>query len=286
MKKHLLLTGFLFTMCVLPSFYSQKGHLSAYHSDGIETLYFTANPPAQRTGAPGEANCTACHAGTAQSAAGTVTVDFSDPLNEYLPGQSYTITISVASSIKSGFQMTILDGNDDAAGTFTAGTNTSTTTGGGRNYIRHSSSIGLTSFTFTWNAPAADMGDLTAYYAFVKADNAGGNGGDQIFIGQESISIAANAELTVYEKLSQSLDLKIDALNKQLNLSFSTLEPSNVVLNLMDISGKLVYKQDLGQMGQGDYSELIDYATVSKPGVYFVSLLINNYAVNQKVFLY
>ena len=267
------------------SFYNKDAHLEKYHNDGIENVEFSSNPPLSKTGAPGESNCTDCHSGTTQSAAGTITYNFSGANDEYLPGQSYTIDLSIASGAKNGFQMTILDANNDAAGTFTAGTNTSTASAMSRNYIRHSASSGITSWSFTWNAPATDMGDLTVYYAFNETNNSGTNSGDQIYLGQESISINPSASMTEYDQLKSGYKVYVDEVAQQLKLQYSTLEPSDVVLNVIDLNGKLLLRKELGTKSAGEYNENIDLTEMYQSGVYFVSLLINNYAINQKIVL-
>lgn len=268
------------------SFFNETGTISTYHADDLDEVLFTANPPVARTGAPGEGNCTACHSGSTQSAAGTVDYLFSEPSNVYYPDQTYSITLSVPSGPKNGFELTILDGLNEVAGTFTAGTNSSIASSGGRNYIRHSASTGVTSWTFDWTAPDSDLGNLTVYYAFVKADNAGGNSGDEIFLGQETISIAGDVSMTDFELLENSFAAYANTETKMLNLKYETLKSSNVNLNLLDLSGKLVYQENFGQVGQGKQKAEIDYSRISKSGVYFVSLLIDNYAVNKKVYLH
>ncbi len=268
------------------SFFNATGTISTYHEvDDVDQLLFSANPPVARTGAPGEGNCTACHAGSTQSAVGVVDYTFSEPSNIYYPDSTYSITLSVPSGVKNGFEMTILDGSDNAAGTFTAGTGSSTASSGGRNYIRHSVSTGITSWSFDWTAPDSDLGNLTVYYSFIKANNNGQNSGDEIYLGQESIFVAGDAGFTEHQQLQEAFQVYADANLKLININYQTIQSSRVQLNLIDISGKLIYREDFGQKGPGKYSEKFDYGPIPKTGVYFVSLLINNYAVNQKIFL-
>lgn len=284
-QQKLIVTSLLLLAVGSFSFFDKSGTISTYHADEVDELLFTANPPGARTGAPGEGNCTACHSGSTQSAAGVVDYTFSEPSNTYYPNQTYTITLSVPSGPKNGFELTILDASDNAAGTFTAGTNSSIISSGGRNYIRHSASTGVTSFSFDWDAPATDLGNLTVYYSFVKADNAGGNSGDEIYLGQESISIAADVGFTDYQLLQNSFNAYANENTKQINLEYETLTNSSVTVNLMDLSGKMIYRENLGQKSPGKHKQKLNYDDVSQSGVYFVSLLIDNYAINKKVFL-
>lgn len=269
----------------MQSHFDKNSQLSTYHNDGADIQLFSTNPPGGKTGAPGEGNCTDCHMGSTQSAAGTVTYAYSDLANEYLPGQSYTIDLSLASGVKNGFELTILDSNGDAAGDFTDGANTSTIVTNSKNYIRHSSSTGITSWSFTWNAPADDLGNLTVYYAVNVSNNAGNSGGDDVYLGQQTINIAADASATAYNQLDQSYNVIVDEQANQLKLIYSTLEYSDVNLNIIDMSGKLIYRESLGAKSPGNQTDLIDLSSFNKTGVYFVSLLIDNYAINRKVIL-
>src|SRR5687767_8205513 len=149
---------FLFSTLLLTAlfflFKSSQGKVETYHQSAPPALLSSVNPPAGRTGAPGESNCTvSCHGGSTQSAAGIIDLTFSGAGNEYIVDEHYSFTISIASGSKNGFEATILDSNNTKAGTFTAGTNYSLANSGGRQYVRHSVSTGITSWTFNWTAP-------------------------------------------------------------------------------------------------------------------------------------
>ncbi|OIQ26130.1 MAG: hypothetical protein BM555_06550 [Crocinitomix sp. MedPE-SWsnd] len=267
------------------SYFDKEENMSKYHNDGIEGVMYSNNPPDGKTGAPGEGNCTDCHTGSTQSAAGTITYAFSGANNEYTPGQSYTIDLSIASGPKNGFQLTILDASDNAAGTFNAGTNSATASAGGKEYIEQSSSTGITDWSFTWNAPSTDMGALTVYYAFNATDNGGSTGSDVVYLGQESIGVVDNASITAHEKLDAAYNVVVNNDASVMNLQYSTIDQSDVTLNVIDMSGKLVYREFLGSKSQGNQNDEVDISQFNHSGIYFVSLLIDNYAINRKVFL-
>lgn len=269
------------------SYYGEETQLTKYHADeidGLDIANYSANPPTQKTGAPGENNCTQCHAGSTQPAAGTVTYTFSGANNEYAPGQSYTIDLS-AGGVKNGFQMTILDASDNAAGTFTAGTNTATATAGGREYIHHTASSGVTDFSFTWNAPATDMGDLTVYYAYNRSNNNGASSSDVIYLGQETISISSSASITKHEQLDQAFKVIPDMTSQQINVTYQTLEHASIELFVSDITGKLLMKQSVGNQNPGIYNETIELDRIPNSGIYLVSIFINNQVLTRKIMI-
>ncbi len=262
------------------SFNSKSEKISAYHSDTIDGVEFNSNPPAARTGAPGEGNCTACHSGAVMSGEGVIFFTIGGGPN-YIPGQVYPVTISTIGGPRNGFQLTILDGANNAAGTFTAGANSNVTTSGGRRYVRHSASEGQISWTFDWTAPATEMGELTAYYSMIKSNNNGSDSGDELFLGNTAIPLigASIAE----NELEMGYRVFYNPVDQILNLNYVLTDESKVVLNVQDLSGRLIQYYDLGNQTEGAYKEVITLDKVNPSGVYLISLLINNRVLNRKV---
>ena len=263
------------------SFFYKGEKISTYHNDGIETVNFSSNPPAEKTGAPGDGNCTDCHMGATMSAEGVV--DFSVGGGPgYIPGNTYPFILSSIGGSRNGFQLTVLDASNNAAGTFTAGTGSSVTTSGGREYVRHSDS-GVDTWVFDWTAPGSDMGELTAYYAVNKANDNGENTGDEIFLGTTAIPLfGASIE---ENELDKAYKIFFNDQTGQLNLSYSLLEESKVVLNIQDLSGKLIEYYDFGSQPTGDYNELLPVTQVESEGIYVLSLFVDNKVFNRKVLL-
>jgi hypothetical protein len=281
MKKLLFISLVSFGLLSV-SFFSAEGKITKYHSDGIEKVNFSEDPPAGKTGAPGEGNCTSCHSGSAMSGEGVIFFTIGGGPN-YTPGDSYPVTIATTGGPKNGFELTILDEANNQAGTFTPGDNSNVTTLGGRQYIRHSSSLGMSSWTFTWTAPDANVGELTAYYVLNKANNNHNAIGDDIFLGTTAIppfnvSIAENP-------LEKAYNVSYNNLTKQVSLNYSIIENAKVVLNIQDLSGRLIQTVDFGYKTNGDYSEQVTLKNTDINGVYIVSLFINNRVLNRKLMI-
>lgn len=161
-----------------------------------------SGPPASRTNAPGEQNCTSCH----NPGAGVGQFSIVAPAN-YTPGQTYQIQVKHVTTDTTrkrwGFELTSLASNV-MAGTFgNINTTTKIITGSGRNYIEHTSTgtfqnqtAGAT-WTFNWTAPAANVGAVTLYAAGIQANNDGGEGGDQTYT---TISMIQPAVTTVIRR--------------------------------------------------------------------------------------
>jgi hypothetical protein len=265
---------------------SNQGTIRKYHNDHVERARSSVNPPAAKTGAPGETNCTSCHLGTTQSADGVITVTFSGAGDEYIVNQAYTITISIATGTKNGFEMTILDDSNLKAGTFTAGTGTSIANSGGKQYIRQNVSVGMQSWSFTWTAPATDVGDLTMYYAFNKSNAAGNTGGDVIYLGQYNLTSAEFNTVTDYEKTNETYTAYYHSVDQQVKFGYELDKDSRVVLSLQDLSGRLIKQVDLGKQPAGVYNEQTQLEDEPIRGIYIVSLFVDNNVYNRKIVIH
>lgn len=142
------------------------------------------NPPTGRTGAPTENTCQAsdCHKGGSF----TGNVDISGLPDTIIAGTKYTVTLTQTSNaVRGGFEMTVLDGLNKKAGTFTVGQGSSKASALGREYIRQATprdlANGSVSWTFNWTAPAAltaGAADTVKFYFVSLAAN--GNGKESL----------------------------------------------------------------------------------------------------------
>ncbi len=163
-----------------------------------------SGPSPSYTNAPGEGNCTACHAGTVNSGTGSVRITGIPPT--YIPGQPISITVITREENASayGFQLTAIDGQGNQAGTFTVPTAPPVQTqvvtgfviGVARKYVEHTSigvqptEFGSKSWTFTWNAPSPAKGKIDFYAAGNGANGDATNDGDFIYTTSTSSSPA------------------------------------------------------------------------------------------------
>ena len=164
---------------------------------------FAEGPNPGHTGAPFELTCAVagCHGGEPNTGPGQFQIT-APP--SYEPGQTYEITVKHMTTDTTrrrwGFQLTALDGTSNRAGNLQ---NSSGLTqvleggpGGNRQYIEHSF-VGtfqgqtlLASWTFSWAAPASDVGPVTFYAAGNEANNDGTENGDQIYATRITASAA------------------------------------------------------------------------------------------------
>lgn len=160
------------------------------------------------TGAPGDGLCTQCHGGTNNALSGSVTIDGLP--STVVAGDTYTLTVTINSSnanaIKGGFQMLILNGANQNAGTLSnPSTFTSLTAlGNGKVYFGHQPAQNFAgqssmSYTVDWQAPST-VGNNPIIKFNASALLTNGNGstsGDRMFLyGTQLPIVAGSAQLT------------------------------------------------------------------------------------------
>ena len=155
---------------------------------------FSAGPPAGYTRAPGEEPeaCAECHLVT-ETGAGRIEIDAPQT---YVPGETYQLTVRHVNMDPTrqrwGFQLTALDENDQRAGALAPLDNLTQVLNNqgpfpSRQYIEHTSTgtfhgqTGGASWTFSWTAPAEDVGIVKFYAAGNHANGDQNSSGDHIY---------------------------------------------------------------------------------------------------------
>ena len=259
-----------------------------FSKNGIDKMFVPSNSSgagAGKTGAPGESNCTACHAGSANTDINGVNVlavlDGTDPVTAYVPGMTYTVRLKMTlPTDKKGFQATALeDASNDMAGDFLAGPNTSINSANGRKYANHTSasnSGAVPGWDWTWTAPISGSGDVTFYVASNLANNNGTTSGDEIWLSQHSISESPSASLS---------DLTQSSLNNvsfvpgkdEVHVSLNTFENDEVLFSLVDFKGRNVYTTNLGIADSGLNTYNVDLPSDLKAGSFIVKIDVNHH---------
>ncbi|OWY21521.1 hypothetical protein C7N43_08530 [Sphingobacteriales bacterium UPWRP_1] len=147
----------------------------------------SSTPPANMTGAPGTTNaCTSCHSpGTGGS--GAVVVSFNGGVNQYIAGQTYSMSVTVSQTGQKrwGFSMVARNSANQNVGIWVP-TNTDSKVYSSSTHIGHKNAPNNVpdtyTFNFSWIAPAtAGTGNVT-FYAVGNAANGNNNStGDYIY---------------------------------------------------------------------------------------------------------
>jgi len=135
--------------------------LSSYSGDSK----YGGGSPGGYTGSPGDAKtCVQCHGGTASAVTGWITSNV--PSGGYIPGTTYTMTVTITGTGKKGFEVSPQTPSGALVGTLTAGSGTHLVNANKAVTQSSSSTANPYTKTFTWTAPVAGTGDVTFYGAF------------------------------------------------------------------------------------------------------------------------
>jgi hypothetical protein len=149
---------------------------------------------------PSETTCTrsGCHNSFAlNSGTGSIVISHNIPATGYVPGQTYSISVTVAKSGVPlfGFDFEALKSSNTTAGTLIVTSSTTTqvaTSTNGRQNITHKTNGGFTSgthtFSFNWKAPVAGTGTVTFYGAGLAANKNNSDTGDYTYTTSLAIS--------------------------------------------------------------------------------------------------
>lgn len=151
---------------------------------------FTNGPNEDRSGSPvgvgGADGCGfGCHTGNVNIESGFTITGLP---TAYKPDSVYSVTVSIDNATaKNGFQLSSLKGDNTQAGDFTMVSGTKLIPSSGRNIIGHDSPSSSGSWTFEWQAPATDVGEVSFYGCSVASNSNNGNNGDAVYTLKESI---------------------------------------------------------------------------------------------------
>ena len=197
-------------------------------------------------------NCTGCHSGTINSGTGTAAITSDIPISGYVPGNTYTITLTgvKANCIKFGFELTAENG-PSKSGNFLITDNTTKIVNVGR-AVSHKSSgtSGNTTKIWTMNwIPTANIdglvfetGNTTFYASLMFANGNGNNFGDNVFttslsVNEEVVNAISDNNLQTpftYNPVTKTVetthDIKVYDINGKLVLT--TKEKSTTISHL------------------------------------------------------
>lgn len=247
------------------------------------------------TGSPGESTCTGCH--TPGSAVATTSISGSPAFtgNQYVPGQTYSINITVSSPTLAafGFGCEVLDGT--TAGATNAGVMSGISvssfsqikvSGTRNNAVHITTALGLggsKTFKFLWVAPSS--GPAVIYAAGVAANNNGNDGaGDAV--GTASLVLSAGpVGVLNLEKNVATLNAYPNPSEDNLTLQYSLINEGNVKATLYNLQGKEVCVLFNSHQNAGSHTKTVIYPNEVSKGVYLVKLFSNGTELVQKMII-
>jgi hypothetical protein len=277
MKKNLLIIGTLSIVAVTTSAFIIKQHTGM----------------AGKTGSGGELTCTNCHTPNAAVATISITGTPAFTGNQYVPGQTYTVNIKVASPTLAafGFGCEILNGTSAGA------TNIGTMTGiapltqillsGTRNNATHiNTTFGLgntKTFTFKWIAPST--GSAYIYAAGLASNNdANETVGDAVKTASLVLT-SGSVGLVNVEANAASLTVFPNPSEDNLTIQYSLVNDGNVKASLYNLQGKEICVLFNADQTSGLHTKTIIYPNDVASGVYLVKLSSNGSELVEKMII-
>lgn len=289
MNKNYIFIGLLATSGILLSF---SGHQSIGTVKKFSKEYHTLNQagsPGGRTGAPGDGVCTQCHSGTVQSGSGFNTVTLmhaGNPVTEYEASTTYEVQVSMATNNpKNGFEIVALSPSNTVAGTLaiTNATHTKTITSGGKQRVTHKlAGTDLTSWSFNWTSPATNVGTVTFYLATNQTNSSSSDGGDIIRTSQHPFGTQAGIK-----EASSKVETQIgyQSATNSLNIQLNSKVDGSVYVNVVDLNGKSVFRENLGNVSAGESALSVRLDNELNSGIYMVNVSVDNNMTMKRVFI-
>jgi hypothetical protein len=236
-------------------------------------------------GAPGDANCTQCHGGTAQSGSSVNTLTIASgitPVSSYIAGSTYNVALTMSGNpLRTGFQAVAMNSSNAMVGTIAAVSGTQILTPG---RVTHTSSTPV-NWVWTWTAPGTDVGDVTFYVATLSGQGATNQtGGDIVYLSQ---TVLASPSANLLEKLSDKYNFTAgySSSSNSVVMDFNSLVSGEMYFNLVDMNGRSVFTYGPGQSVIGKNSEKIVLPEDLKNGMYVVNMFVNNNVMEKKIMI-
>ncbi len=239
------------------------------------------------TGAPGEQTCntSGCHTGTMLNmGGGDIEITSPDLVNwEYVPGESYTISVTVSQANRSlfGFCFEALQPSGDNAGFLTAGAGSQILTklvgGISRRSVTHVENGGATpnahTFTFTWDAPETNIGNITFYTAGNATNGNGFASGDLIY---STSQVVTPQVISGISELKPKAEIQVfpNPFVSNVRINYHLTKQGLVKAQIFDLSGREIKSMVNTSQWPGDYSIDADLSELAS-GQYIMHLSVN-----------
>jgi hypothetical protein len=220
-----------------------------------------------RSGSPGDAgvSCMACHTGGSSGVSASITTNI--PAAGYNLNTNYTITVSKSASAAGGFQLVAENDDNTKVGVLTAGSGTSVS--GDR--ITHSNSSNST-WSFTWQSPSTDQGNIKFYSSVVIANGDGENG-----VEDKVVNTSTNGATVLSLSKASRLDFEMYPNPASASVTIQLPSGSDIAkVEFYDHLGRLALTQNIMNS-----SNKIDVNNLSK-GVYILKVLSEDKIGSQK----
>lgn len=243
-------------------------------------------------GSPGEGTCSGCHSGGSSSTTVAINANPAFVGNEYVQGQTYTITVtlSAASYTRFGFTTEILHtGINTNAGVMAnpgSGVKFLTAGNGRKNAVQSSpktGAAGTADFVFEWTAPS--NGKAVTIYAVGNCVNGNGStSGD--FARTAQLSLTTPTIATIKEQSANSLlafNFFPNPVLDKINVAYNLSDPKHIKIQLLTLSGSVAGELLDEDQKNGVYSQSLNVPADLASGIYFLKVMADDKTVAQRL---
>lgn len=251
------------------------------------------------TGSPGETTCTSCHLQSTSSGSVSISASPAIVANKYVPGQTYTITITLKHQtlIEFGFGCEIVNGTTAAA--VDAGwiylipnqaTSSGNNPGNGRKNVIHavpSAGTGIGPFTrtfkFQWVAPNSGPAIIHVAGIAVNGDNA--VTGDFTKTASWSLTPATATSIISVDKEFFDLSVFPNPTSSEVTLKYGLICDGSIKATLYNLQGKEISVLFNSYQSSGISSKTILLPNDISAGLYLLKLSFNGKDVSEKMII-
>ncbi|MEO6168078.1 MAG: choice-of-anchor V domain-containing protein [Chitinophagales bacterium] len=248
--------------------------------NGADLTSGPLKPPLGYTAAPDEGDCTSCHYDTPlNGGTGNISLAFSGSSGVYLPGKTYTVTVTVTDVEQSPiccFEVTTLNSNNLCVGTYKllAPDNTLIRKNpqNGRTYVtNYQTPLAYHQWSYKWKAPPISTGPITIY----ATGNAGNNNqspiGDHIY--STTLTVVPGNEFNkMNEGEETSFSIYPSLIQQQFTAHYSLSESGTVAISLYGLQGQLLQTFLNEEQEAGVYQQSMSLSHHFAPGIYLLSM--------------
>ncbi|MFN4083130.1 MAG: choice-of-anchor V domain-containing protein [Bacteroidia bacterium] len=231
--------------------------------------------PIGNTGSPADGNtCASCHGGSARPQSGIISSNI--PSQGYVPGQKYTITVTLAGSGEKGFSVSPQKVDGTLLGSLTAGSGTQVNAS---KWVTHTQpkNNNPATWSFEWTAPSAGSGEVKFYGAFAVTRS--NTYTDVLTVGEApSTGITENNFITKFTIFPNPV------VGSSINLNYLLLNNSTVKTTIIDLTGKTVAELDNKNLNSGKYEFSYNLPQLNN-GIYFLQLTTNDKSLTKRIMI-
>ncbi len=252
---------------------------------------------AGRTGFAGESNCNSCHSATGPVTTLSISSFPAFISGQYVPNQTYTISITVGSPTLAhfGFDCEILNGTTIAstnAGVITAISGSSQVKmNGAKTNVVHlftaagSGSPSSKTFMFKWVAP--NSGNANVFVAGLAVNNNGSEISGDAAVATQSLGLTqdVSAGINQIEKSATIISIFPNPSNENVTLQYHLITEGLVSGTLYNLQGQKVSALFNDYQNVGLQSKTIIYPQGLAEGVYIVKLTQNGKSLSEQLLI-